>query len=167
MAVRAFIGLGSNLSEPRKQLQMATQAIRQIPDSHMKKVSGVYKTSPMGPSDQNDYLNAVIELETELDAKSLLDHLQKIENDMGRKRQGERWQARNIDLDILLYGNEVIDTAELIVPHPGMHERAFVLYPLQELDAQISIPGKGKIKTLLQQDLQGKVLQRLEDVLCP
>jgi len=167
MAVRAFIGLGSNLSDPKKQLQMATQAIRLIPDTQMTKVSGIYKTSPMGSSDQDDYLNAVIELETDLDAKPLLDHLQQIENDMGRKRQGERWQARTIDLDILLYGNEVIDTDELVVPHPGMHERAFVLYPLQELDAQISIPGKGKIKTLLQQDLQGSVLQRLEDVLCP
>ncbi len=167
MAVRAFIGLGSNLSDRIKQLQTAVNALKKIPVTDLKKVSGIYMTTPMGPSDQADYLNAVIELETDLDAKTLLEHCQMIENDMGRNRQGERWQARNIDLDILLYGNEKIDTAELVVPHPGMHERAFVLYPLQELDATISVPGKGYIAALLQQDLQGKVIQRLEEELCP
>ena len=167
MTVRVFIGLGSNLSDPKKQLQLATQALGQMPATELIKVSSIYMTRPMGSPDQGDYFNAVIELETDLDATALLDNCQTIENNMGRKREGERWQARIIDIDILLYGDENIHTPDLIVPHPGMHKRAFVLYPLQELDAQVSIPGKEDIAVLLQQDLEGKVLQRLEEKICP
>jgi 2-amino-4-hydroxy-6-hydroxymethyldihydropteridine diphosphokinase len=167
MSVRVFIGLGSNLDDPKAQLQKSVAAIRDIADTRLLRMSGVYVSRPMGPADQADYLNAVVELETELQAPVLLEALQRIERSQGRRRDGERWHERPIDLDILLYGNQSIHTDKLVIPHPGMHARAFVLYPLQELDADISIPGKGPIDTLMQNDLLGEVLQRLDERLCP
>jgi 2-amino-4-hydroxy-6-hydroxymethyldihydropteridine diphosphokinase len=167
MPVRAFIGLGSNLDEPQEQLQKALAAIKDITATRLLRVSGLYVTRPMGPADQADYLNAVAELETELQAPDLLEALQAIERHQGRRRDGVRWHERPLDLDILLFGNQSINTDNLVVPHPGMHTRAFVLYPLQELDADISIPGKGHIKALLHKDLLGEVVQRLDENLCP
>ncbi len=167
MLVRVFIGLGSNLDNPKKQLQQAVVALQGIVDTELVKVSGIYVTRPMGPSGQADYLNAVAELQTGLDAVTLLDALQDIEHAQGRRRDGQRWHQRTLDLDMLLYGNQYIDTERLTVPHPGMHARAFVLTPLKELDADISIPGKGHIDELLTKELQGEVLQRLDDSLCP
>jgi len=166
MSVRVFVGLGSNLADPKKQLQIATRALDKIPATELKTVSSIYVSSPMGPADQADYLNAVAELETALGAEKLLDHLQSIENEMGRTRDGRRWQARVIDLDILLYGKDEIDSDRLLVPHPGMHERAFVLYPLHEIDEEITIPGKGQVAALLHTNLEGEVLKKLEEKLC-
>jgi 2-amino-4-hydroxy-6-hydroxymethyldihydropteridine diphosphokinase len=167
MGVRVFVGLGSNLNDPLKQLQAAVAAITHLPKTQMQSVSGVYLTHPMGPQDQPDYLNAVVELQTTLEAKNLLKSLQEIESQQGRVRDGSRWHERSIDLDILLYGEECISTVSLIVPHPGMHERAFVLYPLQELDEDLSIPGRGDIRALIHQPLDGTVLQRLDVKLWP
>ncbi len=167
MAVRVFIGIGSNLDEPQEQLRKAVAALNDIRDTRLRRVSGIYVSRPMGPADQADYLNAVAELETELAAHDLLDALQAIEHDQGRRRDGERWHERTLDLDILLYGSQCINDRDLVVPHPGMHNRAFVLYPLQELDADISVPGKGHINALIQQELLGEVLQRLDENLCP
>ena len=167
MAVRVFVGLGSNLNDPLKQLQTALAAIGHLPETQLQKVSGVYLTHPMGPQDQPDYLNAVVELKTTVDAYDLLTLLQDIESQQGRVRAGSRWHERTIDLDILLYGDESIDTESLVIPHPGMHERAFVLYPLLELDQDLSIPGRGDIRSLVHDGLDGAVLLRLDAELCP
>lgn len=146
---KVFIGLGSNLDEPLSQLKKAIDSLRQSENIELRNVSSFYSSSPMGPQDQPDYINAVVELSTELSAENLLDCLQKIENQQGRVRS-ERWGARTLDLDILLYGDEVINTARLIVPHCGISERDFVLYPLRDLvDEDFGIPNAGKIKQLL------------------
>jgi len=162
MSQRIFIGLGSNLADPPKQLMMAVAALRELPDTEFKKVSGVYITRPMGPEDQPDYYNAVVEAVTTLSAIELLDTLQSIENRQGRQRDGKRWHERTLDLDILLYGDEIIVTDRLVIPHPGMHERGFVLFPLHEIEKDIEIPGKGNINQCMQSNLVGEVLQRLD-----
>lgn len=162
MSQRIFIGLGSNLADPLKQLMSAVSAIRRLPEIEFRQVSGVYLTHPMGREDQADYYNAVAEVATELTASELLDALQAIEHRQGRTRDGKRWSERSLDLDILLYGNETIKTDRLVIPHPGMHERAFVLFPLHELDDSIEIPGRGNINQYMQSNLAGEVLQRLD-----
>jgi 2-amino-4-hydroxy-6-hydroxymethyldihydropteridine diphosphokinase len=100
----------------------------------------------MGPSDQPDYVNAVMALDTELEPLALLDHLQAIENVEGRVRLGERWGPRTLDLDLLLYGDDVIQHERLTVPHPGLHQREFVLYPLFEIAPELTIPGRGALR---------------------
>jgi len=167
MRTRVFVGLGSNMNEPLKQLEKAVAAIRQIPDTTVQKLSGMYASAPMGPEDQPDYMNAVVELQSGLDAQVLLESLQMIEQQQGRCRDGERWTQRTLDLDILLYGNDVIHTDTLTIPHPGMHQRSFVLQPLKELDATIVIPGRGNINDCLDGDLLGEVINRLENYSWP
>ena len=105
----------------------------------------------MGPQDQPDYLNAVACLQTALDAHELLSVLQSIEQDHGRLRDGTRWGARTLDLDLLLYGDNIIDTPNLTVPHAGIADRSFVLFPLSELAPELHIPKHGPIKALLTQ----------------
>jgi len=166
MSEQVYVGLGSNQDEPQQQLCKAVIAMQTIPDTKLLRVSGIYVSRPMGPPDQDDYLNAVAELETRLLPEELLDALQAIERRQGRCREGERWQQRPLDLDILLYGNKRINSEHLVVPHPGMHVRAFVLYPLQELEGDIEIPGKGHISTLIRNELHGEVLRRLEQSIC-
>jgi len=139
----AYIGLGSNLASPKEQLHSARLAIAELDNCHEIGFSSLYRSPPMGPQDQPDYVNAVMGIETSLKPIELLRCLQKIELEQGRVRKDERWGARTLDLDILLYGSEVIDITDLIVPHYGMTERAFVLYPLEEIAADITIPNKG------------------------
>lgn len=165
MSVRVYIGLGSNLDNPLKQLKLAVSALRVHSQIEFIRISSTYLTKPMGPEDQADYYNAVVELSTALSAGALLAALQSIELQQGRKRNGKRWHERIIDLDILLYGDERIDSDNLIVPHPGLHERGFVLFPLYELDKNINIPGKGGIDQFMQSELTGEVLQKLDTVL--
>jgi len=141
--ITAYIGLGSNLSSPEAQLQSARLAIIELDDCQEISFSSLYRSPPMGPQDQPDYVNAVMGIETSLAPIKLLRCLQKIELEQGRVRKDERWGARTLDLDILLYGPEVINVTDLVVPHYGMTERAFVLYPLQEIAADITIPNKG------------------------
>ena len=144
-----FISLGSNLDEPLSQLKKAIDVLQQAEEIELRKVSNFYLSSPMGPQDQPDYINAVVELSSDLSAENLLDRLQHIENKQGRVRS-ERWGARTLDLDILLYGKELIDTDRLIVPHSGISERNFVLYPLSDLvDMSFEIPNIGKLSELL------------------
>ena len=146
---KVFIGLGSNLDEPLLQLQSAIERIRETKNVELHNISSFYRSAPMGPQDQPDYINAVVELSTDLNAENLLDCLQEIENKQGRIRS-QRWGARTLDLDILLYGKEEINTARLTVPHYGMSERNFVLYPLSDLvDEDFEIPKVGKLKQLL------------------
>lgn len=162
-----YIGMGSNLGDSVSALRMAAHHISELDQTQLLRTSSIYQTAPMSSGDQPSYFNAVAEILTELTAARLLKELQRIENEMGRERFPDRWQSRIIDLDILLYGQEIIKTDNLIVPHPGLHERAFVLYPLHELDASLRLPGKESVAELMQEPLLGEIEQRLEDVLWP
>jgi 2-amino-4-hydroxy-6-hydroxymethyldihydropteridine diphosphokinase len=144
-----FIGLGSNLKNPSAQIHSARIAISSLKDVVEQGFSSLYHSSPMGPQDQPDYINAVIAIETDLKPMELLMELQAIENNHGRVRKDQRWGARTLDLDILLYDQQCIDLPDLIVPHYGIAERAFVLYPLQEIAADLMLPGLGKIEVLI------------------
>ena len=130
---RVYIGLGSNLAEPRRQLRGALDALTCIRDSQLAAVSSLYLSDPLGPADQPRYNNAVAALDTSLSPLALLDALQAIERAQGRERKAERWGPRTLDLDILLFGNRLISEPRLTVPHYHMHARAFVLYPLAEI----------------------------------
>lgn len=148
-SVTAYIGLGSNLSDPRLQVSLAAQAISTIKNSEKIALSSLYLSKPMGPQDQDDYINAVISIETSLSALALLDELQSIENNAGRVRKDNRWGARILDCDILLYGDEVIDSERLTVPHYGMKLREFVLQPLAEISPNLHLPDGSSVNQLL------------------
>lgn len=145
----AYIGLGSNLATPEAQINTARNAITALPEVFEDAFSSLYRSPPMGPQDQPDYINAVMAITTDLSAIQLLRRLQQIELDHGRVRKDERWGARTLDLDILLYGQQMIDQPDLIVPHYGLKERAFVLYPLQEIAPELEVPGQGTMTELL------------------
>lgn len=148
--IEVYIGLGSNLMNPEEQLRQARMSIVKQANITEIDFSSLYASSPMGPQGQPDYVNAVMRADTSLSAIALLRVLQEIENNQGRVRKGERWGARTLDLDLLLYADQQIDTADLIVPHSGLSERAFVLYPLQEIAPDdLFVPGKGAIKQLI------------------
>lgn len=149
---RAYIGMGSNLEDPPGQIKKALRALAMIPATNVIADSGLYLSKPMvldSNDQQPDYYNAVVLVETQLSAHALLDHLQQIEREQGRVR-GERWGARTIDLDILLFDDHVINDERLTVPHPGLHQREFVLYPLQNIDSTLTIPGRGKLEQLVE-----------------
>ncbi len=147
--VIAYIGLGSNLQEPQQQIALARTRILDHPEISEVAFSSLYHSPPMGPQDQPDYCNAVLAIYTLLPAIALLDFLQSIENQQGRVRQAQRWVARTLDLDILLYADQKIQLPRLTIPHPGMAERAFVLYPLYEIAPDLSIPELGELSQLL------------------
>lgn len=155
-----YIGLGSNLAEPMKQVQSAITNIGKIPQSQITKISSLYLSKPMGPQDQDDYINAVLALDTSLSAINLLNVLQSIENKAGRVHKENRWGARILDLDIILYGNDVINTDRLVIPHYGMHEREFVLLPLAEIAPKLHLPN-GKSVKLLSQNIANNGITRL------
>jgi 2-amino-4-hydroxy-6-hydroxymethyldihydropteridine diphosphokinase len=146
--VTAYLGLGSNLDDPVEQVNRAFEELTQVPGCALIAVSALYRSKPMGPADQPDYINAVARLETRLGALELLQAMQVIERVHGRERK-ERWGARTLDVDLLLYGDEIIDLEELTVPHPGLHLRNFVLYPLHEVAPGIVIPGCGALDELI------------------
>jgi 2-amino-4-hydroxy-6-hydroxymethyldihydropteridine diphosphokinase len=148
-SVPVFIGLGSNLDRPADQLNAARLSIAQLDNVTELAFSSLYHSAPMGPQDQPDYVNAVMAIATTLAPLALLRQLQAIENQQGRVRIGERWGARTLDLDILLYGQQIISDPDLTVPHIGIAEREFVLYPLAEMAPDLDIPGKGKLADLL------------------
>jgi 2-amino-4-hydroxy-6-hydroxymethyldihydropteridine diphosphokinase len=129
--VRAYVGLGSNLGDRAAYLLLGLSALSRLPKTHLLRLSPVYETDPVGPP-QPPYLNMVAELETELSPKGLLAEMLRIEKALGRERR-ERWGPRTLDLDLLLYGDLVLEEAGLSVPHPRLHERAFVLVPLLDL----------------------------------
>jgi len=161
MVVDVYIGLGSNQQQPLQQLAKARDALQKLAGSSLVSISPVYRTKPMGPAGQDDYLNAVVMFETALTPTELLSHLQAIENSQGRVRE-ERWGSRTLDLDILLYGLQQINFPDLIIPHAGMSERAFVLYPLYDLNPELVIPGQGKLSELLQGELVGELIEKLD-----
>ena len=147
-AVVAYVGLGSNLDVPAQQIASALVDLAGIPDTRVLRHSRFYRTSPWGVTAQPDFVNAVAELETLNAGASALGHLLAIERKHGRERDQSRWGPRIIDLDLLLYGSERINERGLHVPHPHMHERAFVLVPLAELDPALGIPGHGRVDVL-------------------
>ena len=149
--IKAYIGLGSNLDDPQSQLKKAIISLEMVPSTSVVKTSSFYRSKPVGPQDQPDYINAVVELDTELSASVLLDYLQAIENEQGRERK-IKWGARTLDLDILLFGDEIINDDRLQVPHVEMHNRGFVLLPLNEIFSDCMIPGVGAISSLLQEE---------------
>ena len=144
----AYIALGSNLGDSRALLRSALADLAELPDTRLESISPAYLSEAIGPGEQPDYINLAVRLETGLSAETLLVELQRIELAHGRER-GERWAARTLDLDILLYGNEHIDKPGLKVPHPGIPERSFVLIPLLDLDANLTLPCGTPIGSLL------------------
>ncbi|WP_324723568.1 2-amino-4-hydroxy-6-hydroxymethyldihydropteridine diphosphokinase [Lelliottia sp. JS-SCA-14] len=147
----AYIAIGSNLASPLEQVNAAVQALSEIPQSRLVAVSAFYRTPPLGPQDQPDYLNAAVVLETALDAETLLDNTQRIELQQGRQRKAERWGPRTLDLDIMLFGDEVIHTERLTVPHYDMKNRGFMLWPLFEVAPELTFPTGESLKAILQQ----------------
>ena len=148
--VLTYIGLGSNLDNPESQVKTAIEALAGLSQIRLQDHSSLYRSAPMGPQDQPDYVNAVAKLSTGLEPEALLDKLQGIERAQGRVR-AQRWGPRTLDLDILLYGQCVLATERLKIPHPGIAERSFVLYPLAEISGQLEIPGLGRVQSLLEQ----------------
>lgn len=147
--VPAFIGLGSNLSNPKQQVLTAIESIKQLKNCSLKQSSSLYETPPMGPQDQPNYINAVVQINTTLKPYELLSTLQSIENQQGRIRDTGRWGARTLDLDILLYDQLISKDPQLILPHLGLSSRAFVLYPLVEIDKDLNIPTLGPAQQLI------------------
>ncbi len=144
------IGLGSNLQDPQLQLEQAVQSLAALPASRLLALSPVYRSAAVGPGEQPDYLNAVASLETGLDPHELLQALQAIENRQGRER-AQRWGARTLDLDILLFAAQVIAAPDLQVPHPRLGERNFVLLPLADLcGTQMRLPDGTELGTLIE-----------------
>ncbi|MGY3570730.1 2-amino-4-hydroxy-6-hydroxymethyldihydropteridine diphosphokinase [Vibrio paucivorans] len=149
--ITAYIAVGSNLADPVTQANNAIEALKSLPRSEFLQASMLYSSTPMGPQDQPDYINAVVAIKTELAPLELLDNTQTIEQEQGRVRKDERWGPRTLDLDIILYGNEVIDSERLTVPHYGMKEREFVLYPLAEIAPNLQLPDGTELRELLKQ----------------
>ena len=143
--IRCYIGLGSNLADPSRQLEQAIAALKTLPQSRLSAFSSLYHSSPLGPADQPDYVNAVAMLDTRLAPLALLDALQAIEQQQGRVR-GQHWGPRTLDLDLLLYGNERIEYPRLQVPHPQLSKRDFVLIPLAELAPELVLPDGRSIQ---------------------
>ena len=145
----AYIGLGSNLANPREQVETAILELAGLDGCRLLNHSSLYRTRPFGPQNQPDFINAVVCLSTRLTAEPLLDALQELELRHHRVREGERWGPRSLDLDLLLYGDQVITTSRLQVPHPEMTKRAFVLVPLREIaPRELYIPGFGPLHEL-------------------
>ena len=147
--MRAFVGLGANLGERKETLRRAVAALAAEDGVDVVARSRLRETDPVGVEDQPRFLNGAILLETTLRPRELLDALLRVERRLGRVRDGTRWGPRVLDLDLLLYGDEVVDEPGLRVPHPRLHERRFALEPLAELDPDLRIPGRGRVSELL------------------
>ncbi|WP_439327636.1 2-amino-4-hydroxy-6-hydroxymethyldihydropteridine diphosphokinase [Lonepinella sp. BR2357] len=145
----AYIALGSNLNQPVQQLNAAIEAMAVLPQTQVLAVSSFYRSKPLGPQDQPDYVNAVAKLQTELAPLALLDALQQIENQQGRVRL-RHWGERTLDLDILLYGQLVIQSERLTIPHYDMHNREFVIVPLYEIDKDLHLPNGLSLSDLIE-----------------
>jgi 2-amino-4-hydroxy-6-hydroxymethyldihydropteridine diphosphokinase len=144
----AYVGLGANLGEREETLSNAIERLGEAEEMEVLAVSSLRETEPVGVDDQPPFLNGAVQLETTLPPRALLDLLLGIERSLGRVR-GERWGPRVLDLDLLLYGGEIVDEPGLRVPHPRLHERRFALEPLAELDPGLEIPGRGDVSALL------------------
>ncbi|MEX0729259.1 MAG: 2-amino-4-hydroxy-6-hydroxymethyldihydropteridine diphosphokinase [Aquisalimonadaceae bacterium] len=159
--MRAYVGLGSNLGDPAAQFRAARIAMAGLPDTRLRALSPVYRSAPMGPADQPEFLNAVVALDTRLSPLELLDELQSIEAIRGRVRS-RHWGPRTLDLDLLLYGEQLLTHPRLQLPHPGVHQRGFVLYPLADIAPDAHIPGHGLVRDLIN-TLPAEQLLRVHD----
>ncbi|MET0225979.1 MAG: 2-amino-4-hydroxy-6-hydroxymethyldihydropteridine diphosphokinase [Dokdonella sp.] len=148
-ALRAYVGLGSNLDDPQEQIERALRALADFAQTQLLRSSRRYRTAPWGIAEQPAFVNAVAELETSLLPRALLDALLELERAQGRHRDGARWGPRTLDLDLLMYADLQIQLPGLVLPHPRIAERAFVLVPLADLDADLVIPGAGVVRELL------------------
>jgi 2-amino-4-hydroxy-6-hydroxymethyldihydropteridine diphosphokinase len=146
---RVFVALGSNLDDPRTQVLRGFEALSRLPQTTVLARSRLYRSAPWGVIDQPGFVNAAAELETALVPRGLLDGLLDLERAAGRDRSGQRWGPRILDLDLLLYGNVELDEPGLRLPHPHLHERAFVLLPLADLAPDLEVPGHGRVRELL------------------
>lgn len=144
-AGNVFVGLGSNLSGPARQLRTALGHLETSPGIELVAVSSLYRSLPLGGIEQPEFMNAVASLKSELSPREVLDALQAIEGAMGRDRSVRRWGPRNIDLDLLVHGDSIVEDDGLSVPHPGIGSRNFVLLPLRELDPDLVVPGLGRV----------------------
>lgn len=144
----AYIGLGSNLHQPIQQIKQALLALDSLPESYLLSYSSFYQSAPMGPQDQPPFINAVAKLATSFTPLELLDQLQAIENQQGRVRE-ERWGARTLDLDLLLYDHTIMQSDRLTLPHYGIKDRDFVLKPLAELSPEMTLPDGSIVSELL------------------
>lgn len=145
----AFIALGSNLDDPAANVRSGFEALAMLPDTRLAAISSLYVNPPVGYADQPDFVNAVARIETGLAPQALLEALLEVERRFGRVRDFPN-APRTLDLDIVLYGSEVITESELTIPHPRMHERAFVLVPLAEIAPDVVVPGRGRVSVLAQ-----------------
>lgn len=161
--VPAYVGVGSNLQNPMDQVRRALDALAGLPESRLVSTSALYANPPMGPQDQPDYVNAAAGLLTRLEPMELLAELQALEQRQGRVRKaGDRWGPRVIDLDLLVYGSVRSALPELDLPHSGIMERNFVLFPLCDIAPQLNVPGQGVVAALAAK-LGDQGLQRIEN----
>lgn len=147
--VRAYIGIGSNMDDPERHARSAAAALAALPDTEVVRCSSLYRSAPIGPIAQPDFVNAVCGVDTALPPEELMTRLLGIEREHGRARGTQKGGPRTLDLDLLLYGAEQRDDAGLTLPHPRLHERAFVLYPLHEIAPDLAVPGRGTVEELL------------------
>jgi 2-amino-4-hydroxy-6-hydroxymethyldihydropteridine diphosphokinase len=157
---RAFVGIGANLGDPAVQVRAAIDALSALPETRLVAASSLYRTAPVGYTAQPDFVNAAVLLETGLGPRALLGALQRIEAAAGRARQFKN-APRTLDLDLLLYGDETLAEPGLAVPHPRLHERAFALAPLVELDPDCVIPGRGRAREWLARVAPGQRTEKL------
>jgi len=141
----AYVGIGSNLNEPQRQILRGLDAIAPVPNTLLIARSRIYSSSPLGPQDQPPYVNAAAGLLTQLDAVALLSHLKRLEQELGRAQPVVRWGPRVIDFDLLVFGGQRIDTESLKVPHPGLGVRNFAIYPLSDIAPALHVPGLGSV----------------------
>jgi len=147
--IRAYVGLGANLGDREATMRAALERLARVDGVRVVAVSGFRETDPVGLLDQPRFLNAAATVETTLAPRELLDALLTVERSLGRTRDGARYGPRTIDLDLLLYGDAVVEEPGLTVPHPRLHERHFALEPLHELDPELVVPGRGPVADLL------------------
>ena len=147
----AYVGLGSNLGDSRRMLERAVDGIAGLARTRLIAVSPLYRSLPFGPVEQGDFLNAVAAVITTLEPRELLQALRSLELDLGRQPSKLRWGPREIDLDLLVHGDACIDEDDLTLPHPGIPERDFVLYPLRDVAAALQVPGVGTVAELAAQ----------------
>jgi 2-amino-4-hydroxy-6-hydroxymethyldihydropteridine diphosphokinase len=148
--IPAYVGLGSNQDDPAAQVRRALRSLASLPQTRLVRHSGLYRSPPLGGLAQPDYVNAVAALLTRAPALDLLDALLALEAGQGRRRDGVRWSPRTLDLDLLVYGRELIDEPRLRVPHAGIADRNFVLFPLLEIAPGLDVPGLGPVARLAQ-----------------
>jgi 2-amino-4-hydroxy-6-hydroxymethyldihydropteridine diphosphokinase len=146
--VPAYVAIGSNLDDPLLQVRSALQRLQSLESSRLITASGLYRTVPLGPQDQPEFVNAVAGLLTQLTPRELLHRLKSLEADMGRASPVLRWGPRRIDLDLLVYGSVQMNDPDLVVPHRGVPERNFVLYPLRDIAPDLIVPGHGSVASL-------------------